>query len=802
MIKILTFIFGPIVNAILEIHQERKALEEKLEFKSAFKDFFHVARNTGFVLIPSLLCGAVFLLLSQGRDTLLLIVEKMDSGDYSQLFCFLIGITAWSIFGELSIRYAIAISDNSGKSLRDSRVYSRKISQRILATFSLFWPSIMILLALIWGYNSATYMSWEVKLLNFGIFALCIFLLLRLFSYLYFHRKPRIGNKPAKTILGARSLGETEYNWVNRLYGIYDEYVYTLLKPSNFKGAYSADMRHFTKHIVDSSDEFRADFLQNKAVMTSQRLIPEKFELINGDKIIPRRGDSYRWRYRIPNSFYPKLHRQIGVMAGLSIIMLIGISFLPGGSSFFGHMGAPALICIAFACYSGIYSALLFVDYALLRKSFFQVRWLLIILLVVSSVVNKDHPVDMDAVANAPRNTLTNQFETWFADYRKKMNSKHPGIERYPVVFICAEGGALRTGAYTSMFLTNLQNDLNNKGIDFKKSIFSMSGVSGGALGLAYYNAKAFGDDQKNAKAGGDISKAVSFYKYDCLSPIIGKMLFGDFVNLFIPWHIKNFDRAIALEKSWKKAYAKTLQNGERNLFSEPFIDGKLDTLKPVLIINTTEIESGYQCWVSNIQPQGIFYQQKRDILQQKVNRISYSTAINFSTRFPLFSPAAEVDTLGGRLHYLDGGYVENTGAGSTIELLNLLEKQVADFNKVLPVVIYLRFSDNDNTQAKNIHIGNELVEIVSGIYNTRVGRSFTAIAMLNKFVNDHNGIIIDEPLTKNERAVPMNWVLSDQSMDYIFADIKTKLLDTSSNGVKIKLASKGAKYLPISPYP
>jgi len=799
MIKLLTFLFGPVITSVMEIRKEVRGLDEKLEFKDALGDLFHVARNTGFVLLPALLSGAIFLLLPQGRDALLLVVEKMDAGDYKQLIFFLLGILGWSMASELSVRYAIAISDNSGKSLRDSRVYWRKVCQRLLAGFSLFWPAAMVLLALIWCYNSAAYMTTVIKLLYFGLFACGLLAVLRLLSYLYFHRKPRAGNDPAQTILGARSLPRSEYDWVNRLYGIYNEYVYTLLKPSNFKGDYKADMQFFANHIVHSTEEFRAAFLQSDEVMDSRRILPARFELINKAHIVTGRGDSYKWRYRIPNSFYPVLHRQVGLMAAAASILMLGISLVPASCSFFGGIGAPALICFAFACYSGLYSGLLLLDYGLFRRNFVPLRWVFVILLCVASVINKDHPVNMGAAPNAPRNTMTAQFNTWFADYKAQMDKAYPGIRQYPVVFICAEGGALRTGAYTSVFLTRLQHDLNASGLDFKKSIFSMSGVSGGSLGLAYYNAKAFGEDQQKAHTGADIADAVRFYQYDSLSPIVGKMFFGEFLNLFIPWHIRRFDRAIALEESWKQAYQGTIEGSEANRFSDPFIDGRKDPLKPVLIINTTEIESGYQCWVSNASPDSILYQQKRDLLQSKVKAVSYSTAVNFSTRFPLFSPGAELDTAGGRLHYLDGGYVENTGAGSTLELLSLLAQKAKGFAQVLPVVIYLRFSDNDNTQAGNIHVANELLEILAGIYNTRVGRSFTAIAQLNHFVNDRKGILIDEPLSENERDVPMNWMLSDQSMNNIMRDIDRKLRDSSGKGIKVKLFEKGARYLPAA---
>jgi hypothetical protein len=798
ILRLLQFIFGPVVTDFLEVRKEISSLNEPLRFKEALSDFFHIARNTGFVLIPALLSGVIFLFLPQGRDTLLLVIEQMDAGDYKQLVFLLICILIWSMFSELSVRYAIAIADNSGKSLRDSRVYWRKLSQRILASFALFWPILMVIAALIWCFYAATYMELHIKLIIFGIVIFCLFTMMRGLSWLYFHRKARIGNDPAQTLLGARSLPKNEYNWINRLYGMYNEFVYTLLKPSNFKGDYKKDMQSFTDHFVDAPLDFRAGFPQDQQVMNFHRILPGEFKLINKRNIITGRGDTYKWRYEIPNSFYTCFHRQVKRMAIIAMVLMVVIAFVPSDTGFFGVIGAPALICLAFACYSGIYSGLLFIDFGVLRGSFFQARWLLVIVLIVVSVINKDHPVNMTTAPNAPRNATTTQFTTWFAAYKQKMDSVYEGKNKYPVVFICAEGGALRTGAYTSILLTKLQQQLNAEGIDFKQSIFSMSGVSGGALGLAYYNAKAFESSQHDAHSGADVEDAIRFFKYDSMSPIIGKMLFGDFLNLFIPWHIRNFDRAIALEETWKRAYAGTLDRSENNRFAAQFIDGKRDPLKPILIINTTEIESGYQCWVSNTRPDSLLYQGKRDLLEKKIKSISYSTAVNFSTRFPLFSPGAEVDTVNGRFHYLDGGYVENTGAGATLELLNLLHLNKNEFKGIVPIVIYLRFSENDNTQAQNIHVANEFVEILAGIYNTRVGRSFTAIAQLNKLVREQAGVIIDLPLSKTEKDVPMNWMLSDQSMGNIVSDVDDKLAKRSHDAIKVKLFQNNIRYLPI----
>ena len=263
MKKFLRYLLGPVVTEIADIRKEIRGLDEKLTIRDAIIDFFHVARNTGFVLIPAILAGAIFLSLPQGRDTLLLVVENMASGNFKQFSCFLAGIVLWSVFSELSVRYAIAIADNSGKSLRDSRVYFRKLCQRMLAGFCLVWPCIMVLFALLWCYNTAIYMTDNVKHECFGIFAIAVIIILRLLIYLYFHKKKRVGNDPARTILGSRSLPPEEYLWINRLYGIYNEFVYSLVKPSNFRVPYAEDMKTFTDHVVNAPENFRDGFPQN-----------------------------------------------------------------------------------------------------------------------------------------------------------------------------------------------------------------------------------------------------------------------------------------------------------------------------------------------------------------------------------------------------------------------------------------------------------------------------------------------------------------------------------------------------------
>lgn len=776
---------------------------KRLTLRMMLQDFMSVASSVGFVALPAFVIGLIFLLLPQGRDTLLLVIEKMSDGNFFPLFFLLCGIFFWGIASELSVRYSIYVSDNSGKNLSDARVMFRKTSQKLLAAGFLLWPYCMVIIGFVWNWINLSGNDMEVPHLHFIVCILLVYFLMVFVSNQYFQKYGdyRAGHS-RKTRFGARSLPPLEYTWLQKLYGIYNDYVYSLPKVSSYRGRYKEAYAEFTDYFTGKDKaEFRERLPQNPEVMAPIRVLPEAFRLIDRHKINSGKGELYKWTYCIPTNFYAGLHYRIKRLTLVSLGLLIMIALVPVKWNIFGHIGAPALIFCAFACYSGLYCGMLFLDKGLLRRWKVSVRFMVLVLFIVSSLYNNDHPVRMHASQpNTKRDTITTAFHNWFAGYKRKVDASNPGDtvgRKYPVIFVCAEGGALRTGAYTGLYLTKLEETLaKREHINFRECVFAMSGVSGGAVGLGFYNALAYRTRTTDADHG--VAKAKGFFSFDSLSPLVAKMFFGDFLNLFIPTNVGLFDRATALEETWEMAYAKSVQKGKGNVFECNYVPAETDAQQPLLVINTTEVESGLQCWVSTMEPESLLLKHKRDLLDEKVNRIRYSTAVNFSTRFPLFSPAAKIGGSDGepRLHYLDGGYVENTGAGSMLEIMKQLKRNnPEDFKQVVPVVIYLLFSDNAAEPAKDIRAFNELSEIVSGIYNTRAGRSQTAMAELQMFVNNHNnGINIPQPLRQDE--VPMNWVLSAESMKKIEKDIYEKLNDTSKASVFAKMSLNELNYI------
>ncbi len=102
-------------------------------------------------------------------------------------------------------------------------------------------------------------------------------------------------------------------------------------------------------------------------------------------------------------------------------------------------------------------------------------------------------------------------------------------------------------------------------------------------------------------------------------------------------------------------------------------------------------------------------------------------------------------------------------------EILRCLGPAMDTFRRqgfnIRPFVITLRFGE-DATSTGAINMGNEIMEVLNGIYNVRGGRVKMAAEELNTIVNNRKGIIIALKLARDVQQVPMNWVLSERSLN------------------------------------
>lgn len=815
------------------------AIEDKMN------DFFDIFKTTILFFLFNLVAFLVFNFLPQGKDIILIVIEDLSKFNVWSLISLLTGLLGWCVVSEFGARYKIYVTDNSGLSLTDERVNFRKEAQKFVSSIYLLLPVVIVMLSvIIVSFNTIQNWHWH----DIWPFSLVLFLLILTFALLskfYLDSFYITKLQERKVWFKVR---DVELNWANKLYGIYNDYVFIMRKSSNFKDEetvrdsdnkikdpppdinVSNTYKRFTDLIEALPEKSKRDNVNTiegfpRNFLKENELAPIEFSEViykpnNFKQILnPDRGDDktkpefineinpvgyYRWIYKNNPAFYRTLHMQVHVIAisSLLFIILISTKFLIS----YEVIGSPALVCLSFACWLGIYTGLLYIDSRFRKKIRISIRLVLLIWFFVVSSINSDHPVrkNNDAGFINERTALGTHFDAWsklhLLDTSKIswvkdtiLRKTDPSIKDsifYPVYFITAEGGALRTGAFTAMLLARLQDSFPC----FKNDIYAFSTVSGGSVGISFFNAITY-LEPNNATKGPRFYQDVTneFFRQDQLSPALAKLFYADILNDFWPDHIENFDRAIALEKSWEHSYANVFSRAyDKNIFSTNFLScynsaTSGQKILPAWFINTTEVETGLQCYISNVKADSFVLARQRDLLFEKMRYgINYSTAVNFSTRFPLFSPSAALYQNDDQIyHYVDGGYVENTGSKTMLEVIQYLHDSIKSKN-IRPYVIQLRFSDSDSAKFPKTGFLNEVNSILTGIYNTRTGSSATNIELLKREVGKLNGEIIQVPLPVSSKDVPMSWVFSKRSFDQL-NDVLDSIMARKQNDLHTK---------------
>ncbi len=462
---------------------------------------------------------------------------------------------------------------------------------------------------------------------------------------------------------------------------------------------------------------------------------------------------------QISISSFKNLIRQILIGFCIAFVLILCLSFC--SIQVYQTMGATSLICCSFACWQLIYTCCIVLD-KIQPFKFVQVpyQFLLLCWICFCSYVNQDHPVQMlSEEIYRNKQTISAHFKNWIATHNIDSSKK------IPVFFIAAEGGGLRTAAFTAMVLAKLQDSFPN----FNRHIYAYSSVSGGTLGVNFFNSIQNLSNNNQHYYSNTVQR---FFTNDFLAATTGKLVFSEILNYFLPFSVARFDRSIALEKAWEAAWqSATNTSTKNNVFKLPF-NNNSHRNQPALFINTVEAETGLPCIYSNLLldtslPLG----PSRDIAARTANPISYSSAINLSCRFPLLSPAGmmyvkQVDGTTIRRHYIDAGYYENTGQETLLQVLESID--FTQYPQVHPYVIHFNFINESALKPTKIYWANELSEVFSGIYHVRNARDLLAAAALKKYMDTHfsSQQIIECALNISPQQIPMNWVLSKTAIN------------------------------------
>ena len=132
-----------------------------------------------------------------------------------------------------------------------------------------------------------------------------------------------------------------------------------------------------------------------------------------------------------------------------------------------------------------------------------------------------------------------------------------------PMVVVATAGGGIRAAYWTATVLEQLESDLAHQG-GVRPYLFAISGVSGGSVGAAAFDAALTKRDEGGCgavklpeawTAPGDTACpiATNFLKEDFLAPALASLVFMDTPSSFLP-DLGQGDRGVAIEQLFEDA--------------------------------------------------------------------------------------------------------------------------------------------------------------------------------------------------------------------------------------------------------
>jgi hypothetical protein len=365
----------------------------------------------------------------------------------------------------------------------------------------------------------------------------------------------------------------------------------------------------------------------------------------------------------------------------LNVLITVLIAFVPELLDGMGPL-AILLISAAFLCYSGSLLCM-----AGDRRG---IPLLTIMLLLSASLhwlhLNDNHKVRQyagmsthDHPALQPADTRPSfdaYVDAWLKD-------RCVGHDPCPVILVAAEGGGIRGAAWTAQVLSRLtaitqQGQPTNGEPLFARYLFAGSGVSGGSLGLAVYvSALALPQPVDAATLE---ARAQRMLSHDFLAPTLANTFFVDFTQRWLPGAWLD-DRARALTRAWESAARKEGMPA----FDQPFsaLYEQAGATLPALFLNSTTVAEGKRFIQHPFQPVATPQRQPwtagLDGSSWLDPRVPLSEAVLNSARFTYVSPAGTLEThlanppVPDRMQLVDGGYFENSGSTTLLELMRLL---------------------------------------------------------------------------------------------------------------------------------
>ena len=392
--------------------------------------------------------------------------------------------------------------------------------------------------------------------------------------------------------------------------------------------------------------------------------------------------------------------------------------------------------------------------------------------LIVISAWNDNTAVRRSTDTSVPilsqRPTVEAHFGRWIANRRKQDG------DTIPLILVAAEGGGTRALNWTAETLIRLDSIIPG----FSRHVYALSGVSGGGVGTVFYTAFLRDVPQQQRIARFDRFRNV--IRDDYLSAVSAALLFPESIQRIIPVPISGLERAKWLEDSWADSYRdnlglSTLDQSLTQLYQTP-VGYNYDL--PSLLLNGTMAESGQKIITSNLRLDPRYFKDVVSTLDVLGSDVPLKTAASLCSRFPVLTNGGlvqtdTVDRTGRRQQYgghvVDGGYFDNSGVETCIQLLNNLVPAIRRLDTAVHVTVvpYIIFIQNSNT-AEKLPQKRSIMQVVRipllGFFNAWDNGSVTRDNMFNSFMDrfaNPKTNYLTLRLAYNDNY-PLGWFLSD----------------------------------------
>lgn len=455
----------------------------------------------------------------------------------------------------------------------------------------------------------------------------------------------------------------------------------------------------------------------------------------------------------VKNASYPArfMWRKQRLWIAIRIVMLtlvFGVVYL-SPVDFPQWIGATAVIISAFGFW------LVIISMSTILEHYFHAPLLLalIILAGVFSFFNNNHQIRSITSVPNQRTELEKHFLQW-------AKARSHGNDTFPVFLIASEGGGIRSAYWTSRVLSLAQE----QNPDFKNHVFALTGVSGGSLGVAMFAGSIRYPELSDSVFSERFER---FSRMDFLAPVSAWAVYPDMLQRFLPFPVQAFDRAKALEYSWEEAWMDCFPELPSNFMKAGFLE-QLDVQQhpqlPAVILNTTHVESGNRCLISNVKLPVQHFFNAHQLFDIAGHDVPVSTAISCSSRFPFITPPAAVtDSTGKRWgHLVDGGYFENLGSATLLEMYFSVRK-VAQKHRI-PVKFVLMLIRNTHSDMEQVALPG-FYEIIAPPYTfARIWQKsgLLGIRTTEKFMLENGDEILNIQLNRSQGdLLPLGWSLS-----------------------------------------